>query len=170
MARRTARLATRGRERNLVWSAALVNIDVTTGATPLQQIIASATDWTGALGYKRATILSIRGWLMARPFVDNAVQSFESRALIVKTDVDDDVADLNPATLGTYVNEDILWTGGWTARGELDQPLGGTHFDIAVKSKRKMSVADNVRFVVSEAASANGVTWFGTLRTLIKVD
>ena len=48
--------------------------------------------------------------------------------------------------------------------------MSGQYFEIAIKTKRKMFVADNVRFVVSEAGSANGVTWFGLLRTLIQVE
>jgi len=65
----------------------------------------------------------------------------------------------------------ILWTGGWSGRVQ-DATVGMMPpfiQQIDVKAKRKLTRADNVRFVVSETDSGAGTKWFGVLRCLLQV-
>jgi len=169
MARSTARRSrvSVGRSKRYIWTAAIVELDTNSGATPLQAIIANSTDYSAAGGNVTATLIAIRGWLCARPLV-YAPQNTVSEALIVKTDVDDDVGDLDPANVATYVNESILWTAGFSAKLEAATVgiLGPTYFDVNIKAKRKMTAADNVRFVCSQSQGAGSTKWTGVLRSL----
>ena len=168
MARRTARSSRATRSnRKYIWTAALIEIDTNTGSSPLQAVIANSTDWSAAGGNVPATLIAIRGWLCVRPLTYQA-QNNVSEALIVKTDVDDDVGDLDPELVTTYVNESILWTGGYSYKNEAAtvSTVQPTYFDINVKAKRKMTAADNVRFVVSQSQGAAATKWNGVLRTL----
>jgi len=153
--------------KNLVWTAMLINIDVDTGATPLETNIVQATDWTGKVGFSRATVEAIRGYVFVSGLT-NVATPRESRAVIVKDSVEATAVAANPALLGTYVDEDVLWTGGVRSAGL----LVGHYIEISVKTKRKITVDDNIKFIVSEeaAASPNGTTYWGILRALINVN
>ena len=63
MAGRRGRRAFRRGPKNYVWSAVLaIDQTVATGVTAGQNIV-QAGDWAGAVGFERATLLTVRGWL-----------------------------------------------------------------------------------------------------------
>ena len=167
---RTSKSFSRGRRR-YTWTAALIEIDVNTGATPLQDIIADSSDYSAAGGAATATLIAMRGYVIATP-IANSGQVGQSRALIVKTDADDVVGVLDPILIATYVNEHILWTGGYVGRQEAAATAGAVagasaqRYDINIKAKRKMTTADNIRFVAGQAQGATATSWFGLIRTL----
>ena len=153
--------------RRLIWTASKIEIDVNTGSTPLEQIIGQITDWSGATGNVPATLMAIRGWLTARPLT-TVNQNYLSQGIIVKTDVDDAVAVLDPQLLATYVNEQILWTCGFSYKGEAAtvSTTPAHYFDIDVKAKRKLTAGTNIRFVVAQETGAAATKWAGLMRCL----
>ena len=164
--RRTGKVFTRG-PRNYIWTAARIEIDVNTGATPLRATLVQSTDWTQAVGFRRATLLGIRGWLSWRALTASA--SGDARAIIMKDATEAAVTAQDPNVITTYVDEDILWTGGYSG------PPGSTSYGfnevINVKAKRKITVDDTIRFVVSESliASPNATRVAGVLRCLLNL-
>ncbi len=166
-ARRARRRFNRGKS-TYIWTAALIELDVTTGSPVLQQVLANQADWSGAAGSVGATMMTMRGYVIARAD-DNVNEECRSRWLIVKCDSDNTTTTLNPSAVATYVDESVLDTGGFSIFGEGAQPTQFQYNQINVRAQRKMSKADDLRFVVSEEGSATGTKYWGLIRTLFKL-
>jgi len=166
MARRQTRFARKAK--NYIWTAVRVDLNADLGATPLQANIVQASDWTAAPGFRRGTLMAVRGWLCAGAGVFTNIAR-DSRALIAKEAAEAPVGSLDPNLVTTYVNEDVLWTGGYNS---VSGSTGPVFFDVHVKTKRKITVDDEIRIVVSEALAGapNGVSWTGILRGLINLN
>ena len=151
-----------------VWTAARIDLDLNTAATPLGVDLAAGADWRSTTtGYETATLTSIRGWLMASPLDGTATQHI-SFALITKKSNETAFSAADPNDVTTYVNEDILWTAGYSAPNQSEAT--GIYYSIDVKTKRKLSVNDDIRLIFSEAAaiSPQATNWRGLVRCLIQ--
>ena len=170
MARRTSSRRFTRNKKSYAWTVSLIELEPATGTPVLEAIVADQTDWTGAAGTVGATMVSIRGNFMVRPF-DNENHICRSRAILVKTDTDDiALTHLDPRVASTYVDESILWTATYAAKAEPSPGVVPAQLvQVDVKAKRRMNRGDNIRFVVSEEASALGTAWFGICRTLFEL-
>ena len=159
-ARRRARAFRRG-PKNYVWSAVLI-ADQTVGSGAMAgQNIVQATDWAGAVGFERATLLTVRGWLNIVQVGTEVLQWF---AVVAKQGADEPALDA--LVVATYVDEDLLWTGGgsFPATG-VAQATNKDDREIHIKVKRKLSVDDNITLFVG--ATAGLLTFNTVLRGLV---
>jgi len=147
---------------NLVWAAIQTTQSLITTATAAFPIIAGS-DWFGAAaGRGSAMLMSIRGWISLGSVGGTATTIAMA---IVKADKD---TSLNsPLDVATYVEDDILWTGGWNKPASATEPF--MNFDVNVKAKRKISSDDEI-FLVIDAADTNVTEISLVLRGLLKLN
>ena len=159
MARRSRGASAKGK--SLVWtSVATANEDVS-DATQELDIVQSA-DWNVAAGRKSATLLSIRGYITMRRALAN-----RSDVLMYIAKYDEDETSASPLLASTYVDEDILWTGGYS------NPPGGNipyTMEINIKAKRRISSGDDIRLVFIEDGVTNTMFLTCVLRALINTN
>ena len=151
--------------KNYVWTAVRVELDLNTSSPILGADIVTAAEWRSA-GYETATLLAIRGWLSATP-LDGTATEHTSMALITKKSNETAFSATDPNVVATYVDEDILWTGGYTAPNQSEAI--SRYFDVNVKTKRRITVNDEIRIVFSETTtiSPQATRWVGVLRALV---
>ena len=162
-----SRSASRRGPKNQVWTAVLMNEQIFDEAPAIEFNIVEPLDWSTANSFERATLLRIRGWIA----FDKAVSSAHSTvfAMIYKTDADDPVRA--PDVVAEYTDEDVLWSGGFTAQatGATPDGVGTQGMIIDIKAMRKITVSDEIR--VSVVGTAAGIAWSlsGVLRGLVRL-
>jgi len=154
--------------KNQVW-AALALVGIVVDDTPVVSAnIVQSLDWVARGGFERATLLRIRGWLSFTPPVAVPSTIFWC---VGRVDNGVGVAALDPTLVATYVNEDILATGGQAvavtaAANDLIVP----NVDVDIKAMRKISVADEIRLAMrTTGPAAAGWTVNGVLRALVRI-
>jgi len=110
--------------------------------------VVNDTDWVPSSGTAKATLLRIRGWLNMVSKVGSG--SFAGGALFAYIGVfDEDTASPAANLVSTYVDEDILWTGG-VQFPFLDSGAADAYrLDVDVKAQRKIRNGEEVRLVVT---------------------
>jgi len=152
---------------NLIWTALLMN-ELDPLATVTSQTLVQGSDFTS---FKSATLLAIRGWIDIRPFTTSILDDTVF-LYIMKTDEDigGTSSTQDPTAVGTYVDEDILWTGGVTTTHDANGVLiggGGTHMLIDVKAKRKVLEGELIRLVFANNDGTGEQMVSGVLRCLL---
>ena len=148
---------------NLLWTAVLAESFDVLAATSTFSIVADG-DWQRGVGQSSATLLAIRGYYTV---YSRGVLQSDFKAYIQL--VDEDAASEAPVSVGTYVSEDILWTGGF---GKGDSSATGSnwfHEIMNVKAKRRMKNGQEVRFVI-RASVATEYRISLVMRGLLKLD
>jgi len=167
--RRGNRAAGRRSPKNNVWTTVVpVEQSLAVGATTGLNVVVD-TDWQRAAGAnERATLMRIRGWidvinkLGAGSFAGGALLAY---ALLT----DEDASNASAADPATYVEEDILWTGGGCFPFSGAGAAGGNvRLPIDIKAMRKMRVGMNVRVVLTNATD-NIVSISGVVRGLLRI-
>jgi len=152
---------------NLIWTAILMN-EVDPLATVTRQLMASKTDFAP---FKEATLLTIRGWLHVAPFTGSILDDTVFMYIcVVDEDIGGTATTLDPTAVATYVDEDILWTGGATTTHDGNGVLiggGGHMFDINVKTKRKIREGMNLQLVMANNDGTGEQMVSGVLRSLL---
>ncbi len=145
------RAAGRKSKTNLVWTA-VTTFQNLIGAAIEEFPVVTGSDWFGAAGGRgTATLMSIRGWISLA-----GITNTSTVVAMTLIKVDKDLAAGGPRVAGTYVEDDILWTGGWNKPGDLQQ---FAQFDINVKARRKLSSDDTIVLAVSAVdASATEIS------------
>ena len=165
---RISRGVRRSKDNNYVWATVLaegVTVPVDTAALILPIVIDA--DWTAVAGQKTATIMAVRGWMS---FVGIAV-GFESSKWYCGTQDEDVVtgAAINPGAVGTYVDEDIMYTGGWDKPAVVTDTGLFYHEEINIKVKRKIKTATELRMILG-AGSGGRIAVSVVLRALLKLN
>jgi len=153
---------------NYVWAVILgEGITVPVDTAPLILDLVADADWTAIAGQKTATVMAIRGWMS---FVSIGV-AFSAGKWYCGTQDEDIItgAGISPATVGTYVDEDIMWTGGWDKPAVVTDTGLMHHEVIDIKAKRKIQTATEVRMVLG-ASATNQIAVSVVLRTLLKLN
>ncbi len=147
-------------KKNMVWTSIRIGSSLSTTILNFQLI--NDADWVGAAGQPSATIIGIRGWLSV---VGTGV--VDSNTFMYIGTVDEDVTSFaSPNAASTYVQEDIMWTGG-TGKGVAaieGQPI--KQFDINVKTKRKIKAGTNL-VLSAECNIDDDVRLIGIIRCLL---
>jgi len=147
---------------NRIWTA------VTLGTVVLSSVhdgvsIVNEADWSSAPNEK-ATLLAIRGWIHL-----TSIAGANARATLLmgKFDADElaSAASTDPDNVATYVNEDILWTGGMTSSGG---GIDHVNMQINVKAKRKMRATEDINLIYACSPTDNFIMG-GVLRALLLV-
>ena len=154
--------------KNNIWTSVLAaGSSIAAAAIPNFNIV-QGTDWErSAAGKEIGTLLSIRGYLTVQnQLIDEALGSGQLMAYIGKFDAGEGV--INPGVVGTYVAEDILWTGGkaMPAVAAADH-WDGWHVEFNVKAMRRISSGEEIRLVIANQ-SANAVQATMVIRGLIR--
>jgi len=148
-----SRAAHRG-PKNQVWTS-VINVEQALAAGVQQDAnIVQSSDWTAVDGEK-ATLLTVRGYITISGVNDATIIHPEGSVQLYIAKIG---AAFTPAPAvnlaATYVQQDILWTGGFqwngTAIGVAD---GVYHQEINIKVKRKITVADTIRLVIGNNRS-----------------
>jgi len=146
-----ARRASFGRRRsngsrNLIWSNVLAqNVLIAAGSTD-ESIICISTDWSAAVGFERATIIGIRGWLAVQR---ESAGNGSVWCAILKQAIAETTPD--PKIIATYNDEDILWTWG---TGFESTSTDQMQTMIDVKVKRKIDVNTKIVLLVGAVGAS----------------
>jgi len=149
-----------GGKKNYVWTS--IRIGSSLGTTITQFQLINDADWVGAAGQPSATIVGVRGWF---DIVGSGV--VDSNTFLYIGTQDEDISTFaSPNAAATYVNEDIMWTGG-CGKGVAaieGQPLKS--FVIDIKAKRKIKGGTNL-IMNAECNVDNDVRIIGIIRCLL---
>ena len=132
--------------KNNIWSVVTQQDTALAADTNDELNIVDGADWTGSAGAESATLLRIRGYLGVAPdaATDGAFQWYIAR-------FDNDAASPSPTLPATYVDEDILATGGY----QFEASAGNAKmWEIDVKAMRRIGVGDEVRLVMRSISTA----------------
>ena len=150
---------------SMIWTAVMRGPNsALAAATQVATDIVIASDYQGAgTGQEEATLLSVRGYISV---VTDAATDGAFQWLIATVDEDtvDTAAEMAPGTVNTYVDEDILMTGGYQFEASFTEPYT---WDVHVKSMRKLKRGRDVRLFMLANTTAVRVT--SLLRGLLKV-
>jgi len=173
------RVALRGRSRDrtgLIWCATATDDSglalSETNSVVFAPVVVDGDINLGA-GQAHCTLLRIRGWVHV---VENNSNTAGQRIVAAIAYVlDDSETGLPPSPFGVaaYTREDVLWTGGagYERRtGTATEVDHGIHFDIDIKSKRRLRSGQTVVLAFYyNGPSLTEVTLFGALRALVKL-
>ena len=155
---RARRSSSRG-DKNYVWTAVRVNRVL--GLVATEDLLVTDTDWSADGGQRSATVIAIRGYLT---FANVGAAAAYGQWYMGVADAD--IVPESPDLVDTYVDEDIMWTGGVlksAAGADGDNLLT---VDVDVKAKRKIKTGMNLRLIM-EASSASEIQVSGIIRTLL---
>ncbi len=160
MTRRNITRASR-KKKNFTWAAALVGNNTALAAAAFDQttLFEGADFQGGDTGQASATITRIIGWLS---FVVNSAADTTLFAVILKLDENDlATGDFDPTSIVTYVDEDVLWSGGvqWEASSTESHTMR-----IDIKTKRVIARGKQIRLILK--ATGGPILLSGVLRTL----
>jgi len=147
-------------KKNYVWTA--IRIGSALGTTPTKFELINDADWVSGAGQPTATIIAIRGWLSWQGV---GVSDANSMAFIGTQD-DDIATQPDPDLVATYVNEDIMWTGGTTKGVAAIESLPGFSTDINIKVKRKIKAGTRL-VLVAQSNVASQFRLLGIIRCLL---
>jgi len=151
------------RKGNYLWTAVLAEQIPLTAAT-LAFVIVADGDWQRSSGQSRATLLSIRGYYT---IFNVGVLASDFKAYIQV--VDEDAPSEAPISVGTYVSEDIMWTGGFSKAASSQSGATFHHEIMNVKAKRKIRTGQECRMVVRASVTSEWQISL-VLRGLLKLD
>ena len=138
-------------------------------ATPVGADICIGTDFAAHSGREGCTLMAIRGWLSFCAQAGTGQDVLSAFIAVVDEDESSVGASLDPALVGTYTDEDILWTGGFSkGPATTDVGFGPTFTEqINIKARRKIHTGQEVRLqltTMNDEIQASGI-----LRALLKV-
>jgi len=159
------------RKGRYLWSGLLFDELVISSTVQGFAIVASA-DFTTAAGRSEVTLMGIRGWL-SYVTVD-AVAKETAYVAICKKDTDESVsgASMDPSALSFYIDEDILWTGGWLSPGHITSVGVRASTDpqeLNVKSRRKIATGQDISIQLA-TAGGNSVLVSGVMRAIMLIN
>jgi len=162
MARRRSRGRSSGAKgANYVWTAVLPGFGLITAGD--ESLIVAKTDWSNIVGFERATIMTVRGWLS---FTSGGTAAADYKWAIVL--VDEDVPIQSSLLADFYTDEDILWTGGGRkALTDAGDNSWQINHDVNVKAKRKMTSGQELR-IIFDVTATSSIHVVGVLRALLK--
>ncbi len=166
MAKRARVRRSSGGPKNFVWSTVLMDENgIAAGITQSFPLVLDE-DWSGAGGQERATILRIRGWLSVHNKTTTGIRP-EGAWFAYITVQDEDAAAAAADLPSTYVDEDILWTGGGVFTATDTNATGHvTDLLVDVKAMRKIRIGQVCRLVITNV-SGGDLENSGVLRALL---
>jgi len=150
-----------------MWTVLVIENQAFGPAPAVQLDLCDGADWAAGTGFERATLLRIRGWLVLNSSIDTAGSA--AFMTISKVDENDPAAQGSPTDPVTYVDEDVLWTGGagTTVLSAVAPDMRAERFDVDVKAMRRMTLADDIR-ISFETTGADLWLVNGVLRCLVR--
>ncbi len=162
MASRAKRGFTSRGGKNYLWTVVIFSEVMGTASTAKVPLVADS-DWVGAAGQPSATVVAIRGYI-ATHAISSSTASV-GRWYIGKLDKDIAVPE-SPALADTYVNEDIMYTGGVAKALGSVESRQLSHEIIDIGAKRRIKGGTEI-IMAHRASVTNEITISGLLRTLL---
>jgi len=147
------------------WQASLLE---TAGIDIVDVVIPG--DWGTIAGFDRATLIACRGWWAGAQVAAGTATDIPGIWLAMYVcGLDSPANTMDPYDASSYVNYDVLWTGGLIgeASTRAQPPM-----EMTVKSKRKLTSGQEVRLAATVPADT-GTPRFnvgGTIRALLQLD
>ncbi len=138
--------------KNNVWAVVLADEVPVASLASVSFNIVQDSDWQGGTGQERGTILRIRGWLSVNNKTTTGVRP-DGAWFAYVTVQDEDAAVASPIDPQSYIDEDILWTGGGQFTATDTNATGHvTEINIDIKTMRKIRVGQQCRLAVFNAS------------------
>jgi len=155
VANRRHRSSRGSKQRGLNTWTTILGEDVTlTAGGSVSFGIVEDSDWVPAAGTARATLMRIRGW-HAFLSKDNS-GSFAGGSIFAYIGIfDEDTASPAASLVSTYVDEDVLWTGGTQFPFQDIGQSAVWHEHVDVKAQRKLTTGLDVRIVITNTMSVD---------------
>ena len=167
MARNRTRRGSSAR-RNYVWTSVILeSVTVTTGV-PVKAVIVTPDEWQASTtGFKRATLVCIRGWLSVNPLLSTTDFGVCFMAIVVQ---EEGASLVGPDNVLAYNEGNVLWTAGcaFGANGAALEQAQSVAFDVDVKAKRRIDSGEVVQLVFV-GSIANTAQISGVLRGLVQL-
>ena len=145
--------------KNYMWAAARIGRNIPT--TTSRDLLVADSDWNVTGGSKSCTIIAMRGYLSFRSL---GTTTGDAKWYIGKLDKDATAAD--PDVVDTYVEEDIMYTGGLNKGAGAVDAVQLHHEFIDVKAKRRIKSGTDI-ILASSALVTTQVRMDGIIRTLL---
>ncbi len=151
-----------------IWTS-VIAVELDPLATFLDLTLVAGADFAP---FETVTLMGIYGWLDIRP-ASVAVQDDSVFWYIAKfdSDIGTTSAANDPFAAATYVDEDIMWTGGATCTNGTTANLvggAGVHQEIKITgSKRKIREGENIRLIFANLGGTGEQLFSGVLRTIL---
>jgi len=153
----------------MIWTANVFN-ELDPLATNTGVALVAAAD---IAPFKGLVMQTIRGWIHVAP-ITGSVLDDTLWMFIGKVDEDTGLTSstLLPDVADTYVDEDIVWTGGAVTTHGVGTVVGGAGhwFDVHVKVKRKIRDGQELRLNFANNQGTGEQLLSGVLRTLLTPD
>ncbi len=159
------------RKGRYLWSGLLFD-ELVISSTVQGFAIVASDDFTTAQGRSEVTLMGIRGWLSFSTVDATAKET--AYIGIVKKDTDESVsgASMDPSALSFYIDEDILWTGGWLSPGHITAVGMRAHTEpqqLNIKARRKVATGQDISIQLA-AAGGNSVLVSGVMRAIMLIN
>jgi len=168
MARRHAnRAVSRRGPKNNLWTVVKPSISLASGLTSEISIVQDS-DWERGASLEHATVLRVRGWMGMLTKIATGVSGTGVIFAYIAVQSEDAASD-SAALVGTYADNDILWTGGWHLPFTEDLATQlAWNFTIDVKSMRKIHTGQELRLVVTNS-NPGALAITGVVRALLRI-
>ena len=151
---------------NYIWTVGLID-EALVVASPFNQLnIVTDADWSVVGGQRTCTVMSVRGWLTFRSV--GVLDAFAAW-YITTQDADEIAVGMDPLNPTTYVEEDILYTGGFAKPSGTGTGSAQMTEQVNVKSKRKLKSGRELRLVAG-ADAVDEIHITGIFRCLLKLN
>ena len=158
------------RKGQFIWTAILIDQVALSGTTQGFPIVLSA-DYSLTGSQSEATLMAIRGWFSLS--AGNTGSRDTAFMGIVKKDEDESStgASMDPGIIDFYVNEDVLWTGGWLQSAGWTQvgDRSNYHEILNIKARRKLKTGNDISLQAVQQAGSTAMQISGVMRALLKV-
>jgi len=171
-ARRFNRRASAAKHGDLVWITTVIAASILE-ATPLDiGLIVIPSDWGNQVGFDRATLMGIRGWLSwAQQAAATAADATGAYMAVYMTDAAVAVNSMDPSTATEYSDFDVIWTDGFSLSQTTGTagPFPARQLDL--KAKRKLTSTSSIRLAASvdSDTATPRVSFNGVFRALLKL-
>lgn len=159
--------------KNLIWVTTLIESSFLE-ATPLDLAdLVIPSDWAGASGFDRATLMGVRGWLsIAQLAAATAADASGCWVAIYVTGTDIAANSFNPGAAVDYNDNDTLYTTGVALTTATGTGLAYPTEQINIKARRKLTTALDLRMaaIASSDTATPRVNVVGCIRSLIMTD
>lgn len=169
---RAVRRSTRN-GKNLIWVTTLIESSFLE-ATPLDLAdLVIPSDWAGAAGFDRATLMGVRGWLnIAQVAAATAADASGVWVAIYVTGTDIPANSFNPGAAVDYNDNDTLYTTGAALTTTTGTGVPQPAEQIWIKARRRLTTAQDLRIaaIASSDTATPRVNVIGCIRSLIMTD
>jgi len=144
------RRASSAKHGDLVWITTVIAASILE-ATPTDiGLIVIPSDWGNQVGFDRATLMGIRGWLgWSQQAAATAADATGCYMAVYVTDQGISANSMDPSTATEYSDFDTIWTDGFSLSQTTGTAGSFPARQLDLKAKRKLTSASAVKLAVA---------------------